>query len=329
VVSILVVVVSLSVTVLLVLGFNLGVRGFILGQTAGTVVGFLASLGFSWRRYRHSFSWKLLRAMLNFSLPLVPSSLLVLTWTYVDRLFISNYLTIGDLGIYGIGVRFASVASMIVLSINLALTPLIYANYRKQETPARISQLASLFFLTMCLLLAGASLFSKEILVIMTTEQFYGAAGVIPFLMAGALLSQMYDFAPGVFIAKKTHLILFTNVLACFLSVGLNFLLVPRLGILGAAISKAVNGFFVFSMYACLGQREYRIPYRLRDILVAVGTVIVAYILARIVFSDSGGSLGMILLLKAVVFMLLCIVPALRIVSLLRGTSGLQATMSH
>ena len=316
--SVLVVSVSLASTVLFVLVFKLGVRGFILGQMLGSFAGVLASFSFARNRYRFAISGKLLKQMLTFSLPLIPSSLTVLLWSYIDRFFIRNYLSIGEVGIYGIGVRFASLASILLMGMNMALTPIIYASYKKEETPENLSRIFSLFVLAVTPLLMGALFFSREVLVVMTTEKYYAAAAVIPFLMTGAILSQLYNFAPGIFIAKKTYLIIVVNAVACLFSVGANLLLIPRIGILGAGIVNAANGLVVFSIYILFGQRVYKIPYRGGDIVIACASVAVSFLVCRFALDGMQVFSWRSLALKGALFAALCVFPFVRIVKYAR-----------
>lgn len=313
--SITVVIVSISSSILFVLGLRLGVRGFILGQTAGSFGGLIVSYACARHRYRLIISWKLLRNMLLFCLPLIPSSLSALLFSYIDRFLISNYLTIGDVGIYGMGARFASIATMLIVGINLALTPVIYATYKQDGTAENISRIFSILILALAPIIVGAILFSREILILMTTEKYYGAADVIPFIMAGAAISQLYNFAPGIFIAKKTYLIILINVVACLFNVGANVILIPRVGIIGAAVSNAATGLVIFLAYVTLGQREYKIPYKRIDIIIFALCILVPYVFYRFGFWNTNIISGRFITYKIFALVLIALVPAMRIAS--------------
>lgn len=316
---------SITSTILFVMGLRWGVLGFVWGQTLGAFAGTAVSFQFGKSRYRLVFSFKMLKKLLVFSLPLIPSSLSVLVWNYTDRFFIRNYLDLESVGVYGIGMRFASIASILIAALNMALTPTIYFNYKKDRTPGDISKVFSFFMLSLSVLLAGVVLFSKEVLIIMTTEKYYGASAIIPFLMTGVVLSHLYNFAPGLFIAKKTFLIVVVNVITCLFSISMNFLLIPRLGIMGASISNAANGLLVFCLYIYFGQREYRITYQLKDLVVAASTVLLAYGAMMLFFSEVKALSALSITAKAAVFLMVSVLPIARLLRTLRKFRGSKA----
>ena len=110
--------------------------------------------------YRWIFNGERLKEMLLFSAPLVPSGIAVFVSHYIDRLMINRFLSLGDLGVYGIGFRLSSIVGLVMVGFQSALTPLIYTNYHLSDTPKQIEAIfrAFLFFAFMmffCLLPAS------------------------------------------------------------------------------------------------------------------------------------------------------------------------------
>jgi O-antigen/teichoic acid export membrane protein len=120
--------------------------------------------------------------------------------------------------------------------------------------------------ISLVLLLAG---FSKELLWVFTTTQYYGSWHTIPLLAAAMLLANMYIFAPGIFIARRTGLVAAINVGAALLNVGGNFLLIPVFGTLGAASATLASSLIAFLMYVYCNRRFYPIPFDWHRIIAA------------------------------------------------------------
>jgi O-antigen/teichoic acid export membrane protein len=99
---------------------------------------------------------------------------------------------------------------------------------------------------------------------------FYGSAVVVVYLVPALLLANMYIFAPGIGIAKRTHYLIWINTGGALLNGGLNYVLIPILGIVGAALATMLNYLAVFTAYMVLSQRLYRVPHRWRSISAAV-----------------------------------------------------------
>ncbi len=242
-------------------GLGWGLEGLLWGMVIGAALGATYGLWHLRRSFRWRFEAGYLGRMLRFSAPLVPSGMAVFVSTYIDRLMINHYLSIEAVGIYGIGFRLAGVAGLVMVGFQGALTPLVYTYHRQAETPGEMARIFRLFTAFALMLFLAIVLFAREILVLWTTPAFYGGAAVVVFLVPAILLSQMYIFAPGVFIAGKTRLVLWINLSGAVLNTLFNALLIPLLGIRGAALATLLGYLAVFGGYMTLSQRFYPVPH--------------------------------------------------------------------
>ena len=106
-----------------------------------------------------------------------------------------------------------------------------------------------------CLWLAlGLSLFAKTIVgVLAPGEGYEAAAAVIPIIALAYTCIGMYQMmANHIWVSKKTHISLVVGLVAAALNVALNLLLIPRLGIIGAAVASLVS-FAVFAILTGVG----------------------------------------------------------------------------
>lgn len=261
-VSLVVAGVTIAVSLLLVIGLRQGVAGVLRAQLVGNLAG--AALALYWTResYAPRFDLDRLRAMLGFSAPLVPSGIAVFVALYVDRIVIKEVMTLRDVGVFGVGYRIASLAALLVLGFQGALTPLVYTHYRAPDTPAQIARLFRWFLALGMGVVAVLSLFAPELIRVFATREYDDAARVVPLLAPAVVASGMYIFAPGLGLAKRTGSIALVTTLGAVLNTGLNVLLVPRLGIAGAAASTLVSALCVFAAYMASSQRHYPVPHR-------------------------------------------------------------------
>lgn len=248
---------------------KLGLFGLVWGLILGTMIGTLYGLWNLRTSYRLQFDMARVREMLVFSVPLVPAGLAVVASIYIDRIMISYLMTIDDVGLFGVGVRLASIVGLLMVGFQGALTPLVYTYHRNPETPAHLAKIFRYFSAFALLLCAGVSIFAKDILKFMTSPEYYSAATVVAFLAPAALLAQMYIFAPGIGIAKKTHLMIWINLSGLVVSVLLSWFLIPLYGIEGAGVSTLISYIFVFAAYMCSSQLYYPVPHSWFSILVS------------------------------------------------------------
>jgi len=280
--------VTAGTAVWLVVVERLGVVGIFWGQIAG----FLAGSAVAWpalaRNYRLSFSWSAAGEMLGFSLPLVPSSIAVFATLYTDRVAVRHFLGLGDLGLYAVAFRFASVVGLLMVGFQMALTPLVCQHYREPETPRDLARIFRYFLLPAFAVVTGLCLYSREVLSLLTGPDYRAAWSILPLLAAASLLANMYIFVPGLWIAKRTKAIAAINAGAALLNLALNFLLVPRWGTTGAAVAALLTGLCSFSGYLTGSQISYPVPHRRGRLL---GGAVVGGVAAAVgLFWSSRGS---------------------------------------
>jgi O-antigen/teichoic acid export membrane protein len=261
VVSLLVTLVTAAVAVSFAYGLKWGLTGIFLAMIGGTLIGCIYGIWNLRNSFRFCFHMLSLKEMLVFSIPLVPSGIAVFVSSYIDRMMLNHYMSLQEVGLYGVGFRLASVVGLVMVGFKGALTPLIYSHYQEAQTPRQLAAIFRLFVVLSLFVFLGLSLFSEEILHLVTIPAFYSAERVVVLLVPAVLLSNMYIFAPGIGIAKKTHLFLWINAGGALVCVGLNWLLIPVAGIGGAAGAKLLGYGAIFLTYMIFSQRLYYIPH--------------------------------------------------------------------
>ncbi len=260
-------VLTAATAVFFILVLKTGVIGVFYGQIVGALLGILVTWSYTRRALRLTFDYQKLKKMILFGLPVVPAMVGEFFSLYIDRFAIKNFLSMSDVGIYGVGFRFASIVNLLLTGFASALTPLVYAHYKSETAPRELAQIFSYFLAMAIPLIIAISLFSREVLWIFTTPGYYSAWTVIPILSTAYLLLAMYNFAPGLHITMKTKTIAIIHVLTAILNTVLNFTLVQSMGIMGAALSALLSAFFCFASYMFISQRLYPIPHNWKRII--------------------------------------------------------------
>jgi O-antigen/teichoic acid export membrane protein len=83
--------------------------------------------------------------MLRFSLPLVPVGIAMFATLNLDRFVLNSLSTLDEVALFGIAGRLTGVATLVLLGVQSALTPLVYAHHHEPETPARLARLLEIF----------------------------------------------------------------------------------------------------------------------------------------------------------------------------------------
>jgi len=264
-----------TASVLFTYVFHFGIYGLLSGMIFGTIAGSLLGLWYLRKTFKLCFDISKLKKMLAFSIPLVPSGIAVFISMYIDRLMINYYLSLEEVGLYGIGFRLAGISTLALVGFQIALTPLVYKHYKDPETPHQLEMIFRFFLAIILMMFLILTLFANVVLWILTTPSYYPAKDLVPFLVPAILLSQMYIFAPGIGIMKKTHLLIWINIGGACLNALFNWLLIPSLGYVGAAIATMLGYACVFGAYMLCSQKLYYVPHNWKAITYAVLTAVI------------------------------------------------------
>ena len=254
--------VTIPVTVWLVVVEDQGAEGILLG-TFGTGVIFLA-----WRlwqeRRRLSLVWRgtLLRRMLRFGLPTMPAELSLYSLNFIDRVLVARLAGLAEAGLYALAIKFGQGMNVIARGFQLAWPPLAYSIADDDEA-RRAYSLVFTWFAAVCAFgVVGLWLDARWLVRFLASEEFFGAYEAIGPLATGVSLYALYLVL--VVILGRTGRTGFSFPAAfagTAVNVGLNLVLIPALGILGAGLALVASYALVLALTYVFTQRLFPVPY--------------------------------------------------------------------
>jgi O-antigen/teichoic acid export membrane protein len=263
--------VSMSLSVWFVAVMNTGIIGIFLAQAIGQAIFAALSFYFVRSNYRLVFDWKIFRKMIHYSLPLVPSAVAYMGMLYADRYIINELRSLQEVGFYGIGARLASLVRLFIVGFMTAWHPIVMKSYMTDGAVEKFRTVFNYYVFVTCMILVCLSLFSEEILLLLTTRTFSAGYVVVPLLISSAITASISThFTYGLQIRKKSLFRLYINIGGLFLNVLLNVILVRKLGIVGAALGTFLSFLIIAWIGMLVSQRLYHVPYEWNRILLAV-----------------------------------------------------------
>ncbi len=274
------------ITTYLLVVASLKIESIFIGQIIANIVASLLSIYMAKESYGLIFHYHKFKEMISFSAPLVLSGISVFIALYIDRIAIKDLLGLEALGIYGLAFRFASVTTIVMIGFESALMPLVYKHYKEKRTSIDIANIFSIFSIFALVVVAGSIVFSKELVMFLTTKAFYSASNLIPILVLTSFFSKMYIFSPGLAIAKKTKIIAIITTTSAILNTTLNYALIPHFDLYGAAYATFITVFIVFLLYVKLSVKYYQIPYQIKKLLISLIFVLVTGYFLNYILDD-------------------------------------------
>jgi O-antigen/teichoic acid export membrane protein len=172
-----------------------------------------------------------------------------------------------QIGLYDIANKLASALALLVEPFKSAWGSFALSIQQDPNAPRTYSKVLTYYCIVGLGLGLGLSLFAHEALLILTTPQFIDAERYI-WLLALTSLSSGFTLIVtiGLLIEKQLAQAAWLVTAAAALNTLLNFLLIPRLGVLGAAAATALAYLASALFTAVRAQRAHPFPYEWRKV---------------------------------------------------------------
>jgi O-antigen/teichoic acid export membrane protein len=271
-----------------VAGMHWGALGVVASQFVAEFIFCILLTGATFSALRSGFHWKEIKEQLFFGLPFIPIGAASFILDLADRWFIKHYYSTSEVGIYSLGYRFGEILTFVVTAFQLSWPQFLFQNKKEPNAPKLYADMTTYYTALMMLLWLSLAVFAPELLRIMATPKFYPAANVIPVVAFALVFDGMgFMFNIGALFSKKTLLRTASVSIAAVVNMALNFWLIPKYGMMGAAWATFLG--FLTQMIGTLylSLRVYHVPYRYDHLLGVVGAALGIYGASLLVHTGS------------------------------------------
>lgn len=209
----------------------------------------------------------LARQIAVYGLPLAATSTLAFLVTGSDRFMLAGYIDTAAAGQYAVGYDLAQFTLGLLLSIvNLAAYPLIVNTFEKEGEEAARQTLRwalSLMLLIGLPATVGLAVLAPNIAGVLVGPGFADAATlIIPGIAAAALLAGLKAFYLDLAFQLSGNTItqVWVLLVTVVLNIGLNVILIPYAGILGAVYATVAANVVAILLSWWLGRNSFRVP---------------------------------------------------------------------
>ncbi|KMT59157.1 polysaccharide biosynthesis protein [Listeria fleischmannii 1991] len=193
----------------------------------------------------------LLPKLASFGLPVVVATVIYSLFVIIDKLFIRYFCDFEQLGLYTAAFKIASALLILQITFSNFWVPTAYEWYKKQK-PMRYFKIVSDSIMFLIALLFTGLLLFKGVIIMILSPEYREAQYIFPFLCFYPLMMTVSETTNlGIVFLKKSWLNILVSIIALAVSVGLNLLLVPIYGAIGASIATgcAYIAFFLARTY--------------------------------------------------------------------------------
>ncbi len=265
------IVLTLLLTVYFLMVQGMGLRGVLIANSiasAGTWMVLMIVTRDAWRTAGPASGSTSVADLWRFGLPLIPAGLAGIALQVIDRPILRLLTDDATVGLYQINFRLGVFMMLFVGMFDFAWRPFFLQHARDEDSRPLFARVFTYLMILLGSVFLIVSIFVDDLVRIpvggstLIPPIYWEGSVIIPFVLAGYIGTGMYVvFLSGTYLQKKTSMIPLIGLTSATVDVIALFVLVPRLGIVGAAASMALAyAVQAAGMYRA-SQRLHQIPY--------------------------------------------------------------------
>jgi O-antigen/teichoic acid export membrane protein len=290
-------VLTIALRLVLVIKVGMGLTGLYLADVMTTTIIMAALARWFAPLIRPVFSREILRESLLFGLPRVPHAAAQQVMSVGDKFILPFFVSLADVGVYSMAVSFGLTQKLFLSAFEYAWAPFYYATTREADAGRVFRVITTYGVAVLALLTAGLAAVGRDAAMMMTHGRLlrpddprWGAvATVITWTAVGVFFQGVYLLTSiGLNITKRSQYYPVATITAAATNVGLNFLLIPRYGMVGAAWANGAAYFVQAWLGYHFSQRFYPIEYEWGRLVRVCVSGVAAAIVARLLPAPHG-----------------------------------------
>lgn len=252
------------------------------------------------------WSKPVLKELTKFSLPLFPTTFLVMLNASLAQIMLRRYVDFSQMGIFSNAATIAALITIVQSGLNAFWTPFVYEYYKE---PSKIQKMHHIFSLLMFIMALFIILLQDPIYFFLVDESYWQSKTILALLVIAPVCDVLAEtLGLGIELSKKTYLKLPVYVINIVVNVLACMILIPKFGILGAAAASAMASLSMLVARAVIGEHFYKCSDNYMKLIISmillIGTGLVNYYLHSFVYIATVSSI----LLVALIYRTECVI---------------------
>lgn len=244
---------------------------------------------------------KVQKEMVHYCIPLIFNNIALWINAFLDRYFVTYFCGVAENGVYSVAGKIPTILSTCYSVFASAWTLSAIIEFDSEDKDGFFSNTYNIYGALMTMACSMIILLNIPLAHFLYAKDFFVAWRYSSILLLSVMFNTLTVFQGSVFTAaKKTESIATTTIISAFVNIVLNALLIPVVGVLGAAIATAFAYFVMWAVRYKFTKNFIKMRINVkRDLL------IYAVIVVQIVFEhmNNHSYLGQILCFAIIVFL--------------------------
>ncbi|HRB00159.1 MAG TPA: oligosaccharide flippase family protein [Ignavibacteria bacterium] len=268
--------ISLNVilNIVLILYFNFGIEAVFISNLISSAVTFIMLIPVLRGIITFRFNKGLVKELIYFSVPYIPAGIAANIVQIIDRPILKYLTDDKTVGIYTANYKLGIFMMLIVSMFEFAWRPFFLNNAKDPDAKKLFSKILTVFVAFASVVFLFLTVFIDNIVKMdlpfgshLIGEAYWSGLEIVPVILFGYLFYGMYvNFMAGIYIEKKTKYLPLITGLGAAINVISNFILIPKLSFMGAAISTLISYFVMMAGIYIVSQKFYKVNYEYKKI---------------------------------------------------------------
>ena len=249
---------TIFLSILLVIVFDFGIAAVFIGQLTGYFIGLISYIYYFKQDIFRNIDITIWKKYLHFSLPTIPAVLSAWGNNHANRFAMLSLLSLGEIGIYMVAYKIASVFKLLEIAFRMAWQPFFIEHYKHVAAPALFKRIVILLIVVLSVLVLLSFLIGPWALRLVSSPEFESGSSIVGWLSLSfviVIISSALNIGPVVM--KKTIYNTYSYIISMVVNFTCLFILVPRIGILGAAMSLVMGNVVLLMLSWYFSERLY------------------------------------------------------------------------
>ncbi|NQV90251.1 flippase [Candidatus Uhrbacteria bacterium] len=214
------------------------------------IAGAMVARRVGWKAFIPVWSKRQTFWILKTAFPFALAAIFVKVYSYVDSIFISKLLDITAVGLYSIAYKFTYAFQFLPLAFIAALYPGMSAVVGKDESALLRVFMRSMWYMAILSAPIVFGIFAISQEAVLLAGEGYIEAGVVLQVLIFVLIPIFLDFPIGALLNASGRQTTKTTIMGLTMVINIiaNAILIPSIGILGAAYAALISFIFMFSV---------------------------------------------------------------------------------
>jgi O-antigen/teichoic acid export membrane protein len=267
-------IINILMNLLFVVHFKFGIWGIAISQTISSAAVLIFLIPLIREHYKFVIDKNIAKSMILFCVPIFIAGVFNYGIDVIDRFILNIYYGQKEVGIYSFSYRIAMVMNLFVISFSTAWIPHSLNLFHSRDYKESFGKTFSKLLGAGLAILVIGTLLSDDLFRISYKDDFLfnssyaDGAVIIPFILLGYLFNGIatFYFVYPLTENRSRHFI-YSDGLGLLVNIIANFLLIPAVGMIGAAVSTAISYMTVSAYLFSVSKNKVLVVYPRKQII--------------------------------------------------------------